>query len=482
MEQIGLKLDQNKASRMQKIYTVTELTSLLKNQLEDDYSSILVKGELSGFKRHSSGHIYFSIKDENMALLSAIMWRSKATKLDFQPKDGDSIVAKGKLSFYQPQGKCHLITDHIKLDGIGELYLKFEKLKESLKKEGLFDDSRKKSIPSYPTSIGIVTSADGAALKDIVKTIRRRFPGMETVLAAAKVQGENAVSDIIDNLELLDKSGEVDLIILARGGGSIEDLMAFNDEKLARVISQLKLPIISAVGHETDFTIADFVADCRASTPTAGAELATPDKSSLIKDIEQLAITLENLLNAKVETLYQDLDYNSDRVTNSIESYMKLKRNKLESINSNFIAISPIAKLKAKIATTAHFEHRLNSKIEHIVFNSKNRFEQLQESFDRFKIQLIPYRMRESLERLESQIERTLLTRLELKRNRLKSAIELFKALNPKVIVKRGYAIIQNRQGNLIKSIFDAKIDEQLDIMVSDGILKAKIFRIISKK
>ncbi len=255
-----------------KTLSVSSLNSYVKKMIDADFilNNLNIKGEISNFKMHSSGHLYFSLKDEN-SKINCIMFKTYANNLNFKPKDGESVIIKGKVSVYEKDGAYQLYCYEMKQEGIGELYLAFQDLKNKLEKQGLFELKHKRPIPRFPKRIGIITSPTGAAVRDIIHVSRRRNKSIELLLYPALVQGENASEDIIRGLDLLNKIENIDVIILARGGGSIEELWAFNNEKLANAIFNSKKPVITGVGHETDFTIADFVSDMRAPTPSAAA-------------------------------------------------------------------------------------------------------------------------------------------------------------------------------------------------------------------
>lgn len=263
-------------------YTVSELNGLIKNIFDSSrlLSSVSVRGEISNFKLHSSGHLYFSLKDAE-GQIRGVMFRGNAMRLKFNVENGMKVTVHGSVSVYTRDGSYQLYANTMEPDGVGALYLAYEQLKAKLDSEGLFDPIYKKAIPKYPSAVGVVTSPTGAAVRDIINVITRRYPTARIYLYPALVQGEGAESSLIRALDYLDRSGLVDTIIIGRGGGSIEDLWAFNSEKLARRIFECKIPVISAVGHETDFTICDFVADLRAPTPSAAAELAVPDTREL---------------------------------------------------------------------------------------------------------------------------------------------------------------------------------------------------------
>lgn len=278
--------------------SVAELTSYIKRTLEDNFESISVVGELSNFKPHYSGHWYFTLKDAD-AQISCTMWRGVNNYVFFSPQDGMKVIVNGKLTVYPPRGSYQIDVRSMQPAGVGELQLAFEKLKQNLKEEGLFEEEFKQPLPVFPMKIGIVTSIDGAAKKDILSVAERRFPMTELIIYPAKVQGSGAAETIVNGISALNKIEDVEVIVLARGGGSLEDLWAFNEEIVARAIFKSKIPIVTGVGHETDFTIADFVADRRVSTPTAALEILLPDRIEILR---QLNYVMKNLTE-KVEEI-----------------------------------------------------------------------------------------------------------------------------------------------------------------------------------
>jgi exodeoxyribonuclease VII large subunit len=296
-----------------KIYKVSEITRDIKNLLEQSFPTLWVEGEISNYTLHSSGHRYFSLKDEN-AQIRCVLFRWEGRRLAFEPEDGMKVYALGNLTVYEKSGQYQLSVIKLHPAGIGELELAFQQLKERLYNEGLFDEAHKKPIPEYPQAIGVVTSPTGAAIRDIINIIHRRDPGMKIILNPVRVQGEGATDEIAQAIKDFNEYKKVDLLIIGRGGGSLEDLWAFNEEIVARAIYDSKIPIISAVGHEVDFTIADFVADLRAPTPSAAAELAVKNRLETAKEIRNLFKTLVSTQRLIVE------DYKS-RINSARESY-----------------------------------------------------------------------------------------------------------------------------------------------------------------
>jgi len=281
------------------VLSVSELTRRIKGVLETGFTRLAVQGEVSNFKRHSSGHLYFTLKDES-AQLQAVMWRSRAANLFFTPQDGMKVIVRGNITVYEVRGVYQIDVAQIQPLGVGELQIAFEQLKQKLAAEGLFDAGHKRPIPEYPESIGIVTSQTGAALRDIVNIISRRFPAVELILYPVKVQGVGAAEEIATAIREFNAFGKVDVLIVGRGGGSLEDLWAFNEEVVARAIYTSKIPVISAVGHEIDFTIADFVADLRAPTPSAAAELAVRNRAELVEIVRNFHYTARQIVSDRI--------------------------------------------------------------------------------------------------------------------------------------------------------------------------------------
>jgi exodeoxyribonuclease VII large subunit len=282
-----------------KISTVTEITRQIKLSLEQRFPRVWLEGEISNCKHHTSGHLYFTLKDEG-AQISAVMWRSRVASLLVRPEDGMKVIARGAVTVYPPRGNYQIDVDQLQPQGVGELQLAFERLKQKLSAEGLFDPDRKKPLPEFPERIGIITSETGAALQDIRSVLSRRFPSLEVVLRPAKVQGIGAAEDVVRAIEEMNRYGRIDVLIIGRGGGSLEDLWAFNEEAVARAIAASEIPTISAVGHEVDFSIADFVADLRAPTPSAAGELVVRDRTELLEVIRNICYTMRTTLEDRV--------------------------------------------------------------------------------------------------------------------------------------------------------------------------------------
>lgn len=349
-----------------KTLSVSALNNYIKKTIDADFilSNLNIKGEISNFKMHSSGHLYFSLKDEN-SKINCIMFKTYANSLKFRPKDGESVVVKGKVSVYEKDGAYQLYCYEMKQEGIGELYIAFQELKDKLEKQGLFDLSHKRPVPKFPKKVGIITSPTGAAVRDIINVSKRRNKAMDLLLYPALVQGDNASEDIIRGLDILNNIEDVEVIILARGGGSIEELWAFNNEKLAYAVYNSKKPVITGVGHETDFTIVDFVSDMRAPTPSAAAELAVPRLQELEYKVESyreyLSTSINNVIRSnynKTELLkktiemhspmnyiinqYNYIDNLKGRVSLKLKSKLELKKEELSRFNAVIEAHNPL--------------------------------------------------------------------------------------------------------------------------------------------
>ncbi len=374
-----------------KYLTVTQINKYIKNRLDIDPNLNLVylKGEISNFKHHTTGHFYFTIKDENSRIL-AVMFKNNASKINFTPQDGSKVLVVGRISAYEATGNYQIYVTEMLEDGVGNLYVEFEKLKKRLSEKGYFDERYKKPIPKFPKKIGIITASTGAAIRDIITTINRRYKLVELYLFPTLVQGNGAKEDIVKNLKKANNY-DLDVIILGRGGGSIEDLWAFNEEIVAEAIFESKIPIISAVGHEIDWTISDFVSDLRAPTPTAAAELAVPSVIELKNYIKQLeirnnrAITnlisynknkLEHLTNSYIlknpETIYeikmQKLDNLIEKLSFYINNNIKEKTNKFVNILNKLETLNPVLTIKRGYSITK-FNNKVLENIKDIKEN-----------------------------------------------------------------------------------------------------------------
>ncbi len=362
--------------------TVAQVTRYVKSLLDGDYvlQHLWVEGEVSNFRVTASGHAYFTLKDDQ-ASLRCVMWRSDVRQQDMLPQDGQSVLAHGRISVYETAGAYQFYVDHIQLAGVGRLYLEFEALKRRLAEDGLFDTARKRALPSFPRRLGVVTSPTAAALRDILNVLSRRYPLAQVVLSPTLVQGDQAPPQIVAAIQALNDYSDVDVIIIARGGGSLEDLWAFNDERVARAITASRVPVVSGVGHEVDFTIADFAADMRAPTPSAAAELAVPDRAELQAAVRRQWMRLAGVLQRRLAerrqslaNLAQDLQRNSplgriqslrQRVDELFQvsivrlgHLLALRRERFNGLVGRLVTLSPFATLERGYAIVRHKDTR----------------------------------------------------------------------------------------------------------------------------
>lgn len=417
-----------------KYLSVTALTKYLKYKFDVDehLKTVYLKGEISNFKSHTTGHLYFSIKDEN-SKINAIMFSANAKKIVFTPIDGMKVLVKGRITIYEATGNYQIYIDEMLEDGVGNLYIAYEQLKEKLSKEGLFDSRFKKKIPKIPSRVGVVTAQTGAAIKDILSTIKRRYPICEVILFPSLVQGEAAASDIVKNIKMAENY-DLDVLIVGRGGGSIEDLWPFNEEIVARAIFESSIPIISAVGHEIDYTIADFVADLRAPTPTGAAELAVPNLVDLKKHIGQLKIRLnENVLK--------------------VINYQKLY---LDSLKNSFVIKNPLIMYDNK-------KQKLDSIIEKL--NNILRIK-MDKNIDKLNFLKNSYILKNSDLLYKS------------KRDDLNNIIEKLELINPLKVLKRGYSVVY-KDDFIINSVDNLNKSDKLKIKLSDGNVITKIEELV---
>jgi exodeoxyribonuclease VII large subunit len=417
-----------------KILTVAQVNEYIKALLDGDpiLSDIYVKGEISNFTYHRSGHLYFTLKDETAAI-KAVMFRSAAVRLKFRPENGMKVTARGRVSAFIRDGQYQLYCETLEPDGIGALYLAYEQLKAKLTAEGLFAESRKLPLPKIPLRVGIITSPTGAALRDIINITRRRFPLAELVLFPSLVQGAEAAPQLVEGIKYFSRKRSVDVIIIGRGGGSIEDLWAFNDEALARAVAACPVPVISAVGHETDFTIIDFAADWRAPTPSAAAELAVPDTAELERKILNIIGRMELLLSKRLER----------------------ERGRLKQLAERRVLTSPERALDEKRMMLLSDEKRLTSAARLLISGRRTAFA-------------------DYANRLESAVSRL----IAAKRNAFVRSTATLEALNPMKTITRGYSAVFSESGVLIKSVSQVKPGDNISFRTSDGTVDGKVTHI----
>ena len=436
-----------------RIHTVSELTAKVKVLLEDNFPFIWICGEISNFRVPASGHFYFTLKDEK-AQINTVMFRSQNRNLKFEPEDGMSVTGLGRISLYEPRGTYQIILEYIEPEGTGAIQLAFEQLKARLSAEGLFDEKHKKPLPFLPRKISIITSPTGAVVHDILKIINRRFSNIHIEIIPVKVQGSGAESEIVSGLDMINTRSDSDVTILSRGGGSLEDLHAFNSEDVARAIFSSKIPIISAVGHETDFTIADFVADLRAPTPSAAAELAVPHKIDLSRRVAELTTNLTVRFSRYIKHLQTFANEHSNRLISP--------NNKIEDL---------------KLRTDDLFAR--------LIRTFKNSFVQQQERlgwrFDRLNTHNPLIHMRKAHEKLD-QIHNNILTYhkicLNNKQSFLRELNARLNALSPDAILSRGYSITRTMPDQIVvRDPQQVNIEQDLEIMVAKGSLICRVKR-----
>ncbi len=438
-----------------KYITVSQLNKYLKYKIDNDpnLGIVFLKGEISNFKNHTRGHFYFTLKDDT-SRINAIMFQGNASKIPFLPVDGMKVLVSGRVSVYEQSGSYQIYVDTMLEDGVGSLYLAFNQLKEKLEKEGLFSPEHKKSIPKIPEKIGIITAPTGAAIKDILSTIKRRFPLVETILFPALVQGEYAKDDIVKKIKIAN-TYDLDVLIVGRGGGSIEDLWPFNEEVVARAIYESKIPIISAVGHEIDFTIADFVADKRAPTPTGAAEMAVPDKKDLLVYLEQVNIRLEKSLTNK----------------------LKIYKEKLISLENSQILKNPKRILEVKEQNFDLLYEKLLKEIKIILTSKKESLNLLKSCFI-FKnpnILIVDkiYTYNDLIKNINKQIEKI----ISNKQNNYLNLLSKVEVLNPITTIKRGYSIVKIND-KTITSVKKVKKGDKITNQISDGNIISEVVEI----
>lgn len=409
--------------------TVTDINNYIKNIVDGDFflSNVTLKGEISNLKFHTRGHLYFSLKDEN-SKINAVMFNYKNLGLNFIPKDGMNVIVKGKVSVFTTGGSYQITVSNMKEDGIGNLYILFEELKRRLDREGLFSPEHKKKLPRIPKKVGVITAATGAAVKDIISTINRRFPLTEIILFPTLVQGVGAKENIVKMINEANES-DVDVIILGRGGGSIEDLWAFNEEIVARAIYNSNKPIVSAVGHEIDFTISDFVSDMRAPTPTGAAELVVPSKVEIQSYLNDYKGRIISVINKKIKS-YTD-------------TFSKLK--------NTYILKNPISMYEID-------EQKLDNMLEKLG------------SIMTYKLE----REKSKLNNLSKMISPNILNRLDKEKIKLENIETKLNLLNPENILKKGYSLTLV-EGKIVKSINSVKKGNIIDTKFSDGIIKSEV-------
>jgi exodeoxyribonuclease VII large subunit len=469
-------------------FTVTEISDLIRSTLEEQFASVWVEGEISKAATPASGHLYITLKDDNAAL-DAVIWRGVASKLKFDPEEGMKVLVRGRVSTYAPYGRYQMILDAIEPAGVGALQIKFEQLKKKLEAKGYFDDARKKEIPPFPKSIGVVTSGTGAAFHDIVKNIRNRDHGVRIILCPVLVEGAQSAEGIAGAIDLFNRYGKVDVLIVGRGGGSPESLWGFNEEVVADAIFRSKIPVISAVGHEVDFTIADFVADMRSPTPSSAAVHAVKDRADLLNTVDNFSARLLTAMRGEVReyrarvgdlasrTIFRDptrflepgrrrVDENLLRITSAVKRNRLDIQNRVVAFKRQLDALRPDRMLKVKRENFAVLERRLAVGMGSYLKGKLRGFEVVGGKLPGVSpvrmLRQKSERVDHLLELLESRVRKSSTGKLE----RLRTTAGKLDTLSPLKVLERGYSIAMQKDGQVIRKKADVKTGDEIEVLL----------------
>ncbi len=435
-----------------RVYTVSEITSQIKDLLEGEFPDVWIEGEVSNFSAPSSGHLYFVLKDKG-AQIKCACFRQRARLLKFQPEDGLRVIAMGHVGVYEPRGEYQLYVQSLEPKGLGALQLAFEQMKAKLQAEGLFDPARKKALPLLPRVIGIVTSPTGAAIQDILRILGRRHQNVRILIYPSKVQGEGAAEELSAGIACLNTYPEIDVVIVGRGGGSVEDLWAFNEEVVARAISNSRIPVISAVGHEIDFTIADFVADLRAPTPSAAAEMVVLKKSEFVERVVGL----------------------EQRLAQSVQIRLSQMRNKILSLSADRAFVSVEGRLQRYQQRTDELSFRMEAALRAKLSRFRNQWRVLSAFFQRYDLRQSILMRRESVRVREQQLISRLQLLLQIFKRRAQSLESTLMALNPMAVLERGYAICRNKRGIIVKDARRLTTGELFTVILAHGRIEGEV-------
>jgi exodeoxyribonuclease VII large subunit len=425
MEQILLELEPAR-----RVFTVRELNAAIRERLEAEFQDIWVAGEISGVRVAASGHYYFTLKEQD-SVVRCVCFRQTARYLKFKPQDGVAVLARGRIDLYEARGEYQLLVEHLEPQGRGALQWAFDQLKKKLAAEGLFEAARKRPLPRLPRRIGIVTSPTGAVIRDMLQILERRFPGLHIRLYPALVQGAGSIEEVCAGVDYFSQSGWAEVVIVARGGGSLEDLWTFNEEAVARAIAACAVPVISAIGHETDVTIADFVADLRAPTPSAAAEMVIPTRASLAEQITAAGDRLERALRYRLaRAIRQFHERGLDRAASLVARRVGRAFQRVDELEVRLAGLDP----RRRLAAT-----------------------------------------RGRLERAAEGLAARVRLRLAVARARLESLAAQTAQLSPLAVLERGYSIVQNEAGRILKDAADAPVDSAVGIRLARGRLKARV-------
>ncbi len=435
-----------------KIWTVSQLTARIRDVLSAAFGGVWVEGEVSNFKAAQSGHLYFTLKDES-SQVKCVCFRTSAMRLKFRPEDGLKARVRGSISVYEPRGEYQIYVEHIEPVGVGELQLAFEQLKKKLGEEGLFDPARKKPLPLLPRRIGVITSTSGAALRDILRILRRRFPNVRVLIYPVRVQGEGAAGEIAAALKFFTARNAADVLIVARGGGSLEDLWAFNEERVARAIAASHIPVISAVGHETDFTIADFVADVRASTPSAAAEIVLQSREAFDNHIRQLVQSLGERMQ-----------------------FMILgQRNRLHELFAERAWRRPEEIVRQYRQRTDEFSLRLGEALRVRLDRLRKRFIDARARVASFDLRTRLKAMRSRIDQRNVELTRRVERLLVLKRQRFERLVLQLGERSPLRVLDRGYAIVYDSAGRVVRGADQVALGDGITVRLARGELEATV-------
>jgi exodeoxyribonuclease VII large subunit len=480
-----------------RIVTVSELTGKVRDLLAKNFTDIWVEGEISNCHEAQSGHVYCTLKDDR-AQIKMVCFKTQLRTMKFRPADGLHVTVRGSLSVYESRGEYQIYVETIEPVGLGALQLAFEQLKKRLEAEGLFSAARKKSLPMLPNRIGLVTSPRGAAVRDVVRILRRRFPNVCLSLYPVRVQGEGASKEIVEALQFFNRQNTVDVIIVARGGGSIEDLWSFNEEVVARALAASLIPIISGVGHETDFTIADFVADVRASTPSAAAELVVQTRREFDKHIADLRETLASLIRYRLlessrrvhelagrrgfrrplDLLRQQRQRADDmtaRLTHGLRARVEQSRKRFTGAHVRIVSFDFRAKMNAmRRSVDAHLA-RMESNLRGRIRNSRNTFSVWQQSIISYDFRGKISAWQRRLEKRDAEIAARIERQLRLKRENLARVSLQLEERNPRNLLARGYAIATDAAGNILKSVEGVSLGDRVTVQLRHGQLSTEV-------
>jgi len=440
-----------------RVFTVSELNAMARESLEEVFPSVWVEGEISNLRRYPSGHTYFTLKDA-WAQISAVLFRGSAASLPFRPEDGLKVLARGRVSLYEARGAFQIVVDTLEPAGLGALQLAFEQLKARLLEEGLFDPERRRPLPALPRRIGVVASLQGAALRDILKVLARRFANLEVVIAPSRVQGEGASLEIVDAIRMLNRLGGVDVLILARGGGSIEDLWAFNEERVARAIVASAIPVVSAVGHEVDTTIADLVADLRAPTPSAAAEMVVRSKTEMAERIGSLA----------------------GRLGSAARLRLAAERAALEETGAGRALDALRDRIRERALRVDDLTLRLGTRMERRAREARHRLDLLKERMTPERLAERVRLRRARAEGLERLLRASMTARLQRAGDQGSAYAERLQALSPLAVLARGYAICRRADGAILKDAAEVRAGDAVHVRLHRGSLGCAVTEVRS--